>query len=148
MAFRFTLAPLLRLRRSVERQRALALQQATFNLTRARETLAHLERFLAASELADSASLAAGRTAAELQFADLLREQLDQFRFQLQEEVRRLERLREQAARVYQQAYREREALETLRAHQRRAYQVEQLRRQQQALDAAFLLQRWHHRSG
>ena len=148
MAFRFILAPLLRLRQSLERQRALALQQAAFNLTRAQDTLAHLDRFLAESKLADAASLAAGRTAAELQFADLLREQLNQLRLQFEEEVRRLEGLREQTARAYQQAYREREALETLRAHQLRTYHVEQLRRQQRELDAAFLLQRWHRRSG
>ena len=144
MAFRFTLAPLLRLRQSLERQRSLALQQAAFNLTRAQDSLAHLDRFLAESELADAAALAAGRTAAELQFASLLREQLDQLRLRLAAEVQRLESLREQAARAYQQAYREREALETLRAHQLRAYQAEQSRRQQRELDAAFLLERWH----
>jgi len=148
MAFRFTLAPLLRLRQSLERQRALALQQATFNLKHAQDTLARLERFLAESELADSASLAAGRTAAELQFASLLREQFGQLRLQLEKEVRRLETLRQQAALAYQRAYREREALDTLRAHQSRAYQIEQSGRQQRELDAAFLLQRWHARSG
>ena len=148
MAFRFTLAPLLRLRQSLERQRALSLQQATFNLKHAQDTLARLERFLAESELADSASLAAGRTAAELQFASLLREQFGQLRLQLEKEVRRLETLRQQAALAYQRAYREREALDTLRAHQSRAYQIEQSGRQQRELDAAFLLQRWHARSG
>jgi len=148
MAFRFTLAPLLRLRQSLERQRALALQQAAFNLTRAQDSLAHLDRFLVESTLADAASLAAGRAAAELQFASLLREQLDHLRLQLMEQIQRLELLRQQAALTYQQAYREREALETLRAHQRRAYQIEQLRRQQRELDAAFLLQRWNRRSG
>src|SRR5208283_4571872 len=69
MAFRFVLAPLLRLRQSIERQRALALQEANLKVSRAQETLAQLERFLSGSAQSDSAALAAGRTAAELQFA-------------------------------------------------------------------------------
>src|SRR5271166_1613135 len=126
MAFRFALAPLLRLRQSVERQRALALQEASLKVVRAQEALARLEQFLADSAVADSASLAAGRTAADLQFASLLRDQLERFRLHLQDEVRRLETLREQAAYAYHQVYQEREVLETLRARQRRAYQFEQ----------------------
>jgi len=147
MAFRFVLAPLLRLRQSIERQRALALQEANLKVSRAQETLAQLERFLAGSAQSDSAALAAGRTAAELQFASVFRENLHRFRQELQSDVRKLELLRQQAAGEYHQAYREREVLETLRARQRRAYQQEQLRRQQQELDAVYLLQRWHHRT-
>jgi flagellar export protein FliJ len=148
MAFRFALAPLLRLRQSIERQRTLSLQEASLQLAHAQETLARLERFLADSALADSASLATGRTAAELQFASLLRDQFRHFRHELQEEVRRLEALRKQAVQAYQQAFREREVLESSRASQRRVYQLEQGRRQQKELDAAHLLQRWHHRDG
>ena len=148
MAFRFALAPLLRLRQSIEHQRALALQEASLQLARSRETLARLERYLADAALAYSASLARGRTAAELQFASLLREQFRQFHLQLEEEIRRLDALRQQAAQAYQQAYREREVLETLRSRQHRAYQLEQARRQQQELDAAYLLQLVHDRDG
>ena len=148
MAFRFALSPLLRLRQSVERQRMLALQDAALQLARTQDTVAHLDRFLVESALADAASLAAGRTGAELQFAAMLREQLQQLRVRLQEEVRRLELARQQAAAAYQQAFREREVLESLRTRQHRAYQVEQARREQRRLDAAYLLQRWHHRGG
>jgi flagellar FliJ protein len=145
MAFRFALAPLLRLRHSLERQRALALQEANLKVSRAQETLAQVERFLSDSAQADSAALTAGRAAAELQFASVFRENLHRFRQELQSEVRKLELLRQQAAGEYQQAYREREVLETLRGRQRRAYQQEQLRRQQREFDATYLLQRWHH---
>ncbi len=146
MAFRFALAPLLRLRQSVERQRMLTLQGAALQLARAQDTVVRFDTFLAESQIADEASLAAGRTAAELQFAALLREQLQQLRVRLQEEVRRLEWARQQAAAAYQQAFREREVLENLRTRQHSAYQVEQARREQRRLDAAHLLQRWHHR--
>jgi flagellar FliJ protein len=146
MPFRFALAPLLRLRQSIERQRTLALQAANLQVSRAQETLAQLDRFLSDSDQSDCAGLAAGRTAAELQFASVLRENMQHFREELQSDIRKLELERQKALGEYHRAYREREVLETIRARQRRVYQQEQLRRQQQELDGAYLLQRWHHR--
>ena len=146
MSFRFALAPLLRLRQSIERQRTLQLQEANLRVSRAQEALAQLERHLSDSAQSDATALIAGRTGAELQFASVLRENLHRFRQELQSDIRKLELVRQQAASEYHRAYREREVLETLRARQRRAYQQEQLRRQQRELDAAHLLQRWHHR--
>jgi flagellar export protein FliJ len=147
MAFRFALAPILRLRQSIERQRTLGLQEANLRVSRAQQKLAELDRYLSDSAQADSAALAAGRTAAELQFASVLRENMQRFREELQSDIRQLELLRQKALGEYHRAYREREVLETLRARQRRVYQQEQLRRQQQELDAGYLLQRWHHRN-
>ncbi len=147
MPFRFTLAPLLRLRQSIERQRALQLQEANLQVSRAQETLAQLERFLSDSSQSESAGLTAGCTAAELQFASVIRENLHHFRQELQSDIRKLELLRQQAASAYHRAYREREVIETLRARQRHDYHQEQLRRQQQELDATYLLQRWHRRN-
>ena len=146
MAFRFTLAPLLRLRQSIEHQRTLKLQEANLQVSRAQEKLAQLERSFAESAQADAVALQAGRTAAELQFASVLRENLHLFRQELHSDILKLEDLRQQALGEYHQAYREREVLETLRARERRVYQQEQLRRQQQELDATYLLQRWHRR--
>jgi len=148
MAFRFALAPLLRLRRSIEHQRALALQKASLSVRRAREALAAADRHLDESFRSDSRSLAAGRMAAELHFAILIREQLQQLRLQLQDEISRREALREQAAREYRQALQEREVLEAVCARQRHAYQLDQMRRQQRELDTDFLLQRWHRGGG
>jgi flagellar FliJ protein len=146
MAFRFTLAPLLRLRQSIERQRTLKLQEANLQVSRAQEKLAQLERSLAESANSNAAALQAGRTAVELHFASVLRENLHLFRQELHSDILKLELLRQQALGEYHQAYREREVLETLRARERRAYQQEQLRRQQRELDATYLLQRWHRR--
>jgi flagellar export protein FliJ len=147
MAFRFTLAPLLRLRQSIERQCTLKLQAANLHVSRAQEKLEQLERSLADSAQSDATALQAGRTAAELQFASVLRESLHLFRHELQSDILKLELLRQQALGEYHQAYREREVLETLRARERRVYQQEKLHRQQQELDATYLLQRWHHRN-
>ncbi len=144
MSFHFSLAPLLRLRQSIERQRTLQLQDANLQVSRTHETLAQLELFLSDSARADAKGLAAGCTAAELQFASILRDNLDRFHHELQSEIRRLELLRQQAVAEYHRAYRERELLETLRERQRRFYQQEQLRCQQRQLDDTYLLQRWH----
>lgn len=148
MAFVFALAPLFRLRQAVERQRALALQGAVSEIARARAMAAQLDQSLADSRNADSDALTAGRVAAEIHFAALLRERMKELQGRLQEEVVRLESAREKAAAAYHQAFREREVLESLRARQRREYEEEHLRREQQRLDVAYLLQRWHRRNG
>jgi len=148
MAFHFVLAPLLRLRQSIERQFAVRLREASLAVARAQDSLAQLDHFLADSSQSDAGSLSEGRRAAELQFAALYRENLEHLREELQSEVRQLELARQKAAAEYHQAFREREVLETMRARQRRDYQQEEMRREQQQLDAAHLLQRWRRRSG
>jgi flagellar export protein FliJ len=145
MAFHFALASILRLRQSIERQRTLQLQEANLQVARAQETLVQLDRSLSDSAQSDAKELSARCTGAELQFAAVLRENLHRFRRELQSQIRKLELQRQQAVAAYHQAYRDREVLETLRAREHRLYKQEQLRRQQRELDAAYLLQRWHH---
>jgi flagellar biosynthesis chaperone FliJ len=147
MAFRFALAPLLRLRLGIERQRTLRLQQENSRFAQAEATLAQLDQVLAESAQSDSAALVSGRSAAELQFATVLREKLSAFRDELISDLRKRDMLRQKALGEYRVAYRDREILETLRLQQSHAYHQEQSRRQQQDLDATFLLQRWHHRN-
>jgi flagellar export protein FliJ len=148
MPFRFALAPLLRLRQSVERQRALRLRETSLAVTRTQEALSRLEQFLADSARSDQDALCAGRSAAELQFASASRDNLYVLQKDTQTELRRLELERQQAAEEYQRAYREREVLETLRTRQRYAYQQEQLQREQRELDATHLLRMWRNRLG
>jgi len=146
MAFRFALAPLLRLRQSIERQRTLELQEANLRVGRARESLAQLERCVAASAESSAAGLTAGCTSAELQFAAAVRENMVRFAEELRIKIRELELARQIALAAYHLAYREREVLETLRAQQRIVYDKEQSRREQQQLDEMYLLQHCHHR--
>jgi len=148
MAFRFALAPLLRLRRSLEHQRALDLQKASVDLANAEHTLVAFDCLVQESAQADSRSLAAGCMAAEIHFANLLREQLEHVRTQLQNRIATLDAIRRQMAINYQRALGEREALETLRRQQWHVYQKEKARREQNAMDTAHLLQSWHRRNG
>jgi len=146
MAFHFVLAAVLRLRQSVERQRTLQLQEASLKVSRAMAKLAEVDQSLRESAELNAAALQAGRTAAEIQFRGLVRENLQKFGVELQADIAKFEIVRQAALVEYQRAYRDREILETLRASQRRIYKQEELRRQQQELDAAYLLQRWHRR--
>ena len=148
MAFRFALAPVLRLRRSQERQRLLALEAAALAVAREQQKLSRLEQFLAEALRADAAALMALRRGVELHFASQQREHWEHVRRELREEIARREDARREAAAAYRRALREREALDTLLAGQRRAYEMEQERRRQQQIDALFLLQRWHRRGG
>jgi flagellar FliJ protein len=146
MAFRFALATLLRLRQSVERQRTLQLQEASLQLSCVKSKLAELERSLSNSAESDASALRAGRTGAEIHFSTVVRLNVEQRRSEFQAELGKVELIHQNALAEYQEAYRNREILEILRARQRRAYQQEELRSQQQELDATYLLQRWHRR--
>ncbi len=146
MAFHFIFAPLLRLRLSMERQRALHLRQASLRVMRMQNRLETLDRFLDDSQVADQQRLRAGVTAAELQFATMSRQQLRRLHEQFEAESKKLEAARQTALSEYQQAYREREILATLRRQQRLEYQREELRRLQREVDATHLLQRWRSR--
>jgi flagellar export protein FliJ len=143
MSFRFALESLFRLRQSVERQRAIDLQNASFRAARAQERLTQLDRYLSDSAASDLRGLGEGRTAAELQFAAAYREKLLGLRQELQTEVTHLEGLRQNELGEYRRAFRDREVLESLRVRQQRIYRQEQSRRRQRELDADYLLRRW-----
>ena len=147
MSFRFPLAPLLRLRQSLERQRAMRVREAGLAVARANEALSRTDRRIADAIQSDEASLRVGRSAAELQFALISRANTLLARQNLQAELRRLELERQQAAAAYHHAYREREVLETLALQQRHIYHREQQQHEQRELDASHLLLLWRKRA-
>ena len=146
MAFHFPLGALLRLRQSLERQRAIALQKANLRLSQAKQKLDELEDSLRNSHAENAAALTHGRRSAEMQFALAVRENASLRRLALGVEIRELELSRQKVLAEYQKALRDREALELLQERARNNYQREEDRRRQQQMDEAFLLQRW--RSG
>lgn len=148
MPFRFSLASLLRLRQSLERQRAQRLREASLAVARAEETISQIDQSLAETARSDDASLRAGRSAAELQFALAARATALQRRQDFQAELERLKIARQGVAVEYQRAYREREVLESLSARQRQTHQQERLQQEQRELDASYLLQLWRKHLG
>lgn len=148
MPFHFPLAPLLRLRKSVERQRAIHLKEASLRVSRVEETLERLRQFLADSATEDRSRLREGRAAVELHFATFSRENLVYLRTQLESAREKLELEQQQAANEYHRAFREREVLESLRETQHHTYQQDELRNQQRDLDESHLIQHWRRRDG
>jgi flagellar export protein FliJ len=140
MAFHFSLAPVLRLRKSVERQRMLRFRAASLIAAQAAEQIAALDGYMNASLRADAEGLIAGRSAVEMHFAVASAKNLQEMRGELANQLRELELQRQHAAADYQDAYRQREALDNLRLRQQRAYEQQQLRRRQRELDEDYVL--------
>jgi flagellar export protein FliJ len=146
MPFRFALAPLLRLRQSLERQRALRLREASMAVTRTEDTLNRIDQSLTEATRTDESSLKIGRSASELQFALISRANMQRLRQSVHAELIALEIKRQESVQQYRRADREREVLETLGAQQRHTYQQEQRQREQRELDGGHLLQLWRKR--
>jgi flagellar protein FliJ len=148
MAFRFALETVLHFRRSVEHQQELRLRAANHQVASMRHQIEHIEQQMASMRARESGDLAAGTTAAELQFTRACEATLDQQRIAAQGELLRLERLRDQQRELFQQARRAREVFETLREQQRKDYERNARRREQRELDELFLMQKSHSRHG
>ncbi len=144
MPFRFALAPLLRLRQSIERQRTLQLQDASLQVSRAQETLTQIDRFLPDSAQSDAKTSPPDAPPPNSSSPPFCARTCGTFARNSNPTFASSNSFASRRP-ANHLAYREREVLETLRARERRAYQQEQSRRQQRELDAAYLLQRWHH---
>jgi flagellar export protein FliJ len=142
MAFRFSLAAVLRFRQSLERQQELLLQEANQRVVLARQGVEEAERMLAAMATESARKLGTGVTAAELQF-DLLWRSLAAARRQaLETQLAACEKARTERLQSFQQARREHEAVEALRQRQFEAYHQQEVQHEQRRLDDMFLLRR------
>jgi flagellar export protein FliJ len=142
MAFRFSLAALLRFRQSLEHQQELLLQEATQNVLAARQRVEEAGRMLAAMAAENAGKLQAGVTAAELQFDLLCRSLAAERRQALEKQLAVCEKARAQRLQAFQQARQQREAVDALRRRQFELYHEQETRREQRRLDDMFLLRR------
>jgi len=140
MAFRFSLAGVLRLRASLERAERARLLAVLAEMVPIRvEILALEEEMRAAAESLRSA-LGRGLSGAELQCETELRQQRDKRRLELLRKFATLEVRRWKQVEIYRRARQQREILENLKARQLALYELEQKRREQMRLDEVFLL--------
>jgi len=142
MAFHFSLAALLRLRKSVEHQQELLLQQAQQRVNACRQEILATDIATAELDRASAQSLQLGTSAAELQLDSFYRSQLRQRRDLFDQELTQREEFRAARQLALQKARRQREAVENLRRRQLEAYLQDQARREQQRLDEMFLQRR------
>src|SRR5581483_309571 len=142
MAFRFALGSLLRLRQSIEHQQELLLQKATQAVLSVQRDIEDVDRRVATILTAEADQLGLGVTAAELQFAELCRSLLREFRSDLEHELGRRQEARQQQSERFQAARRDREVIESLRQRQLQVYRVQENRREQRRMDDLLLLRR------
>ncbi|HEY0785278.1 MAG TPA: flagellar FliJ family protein [Acidobacteriaceae bacterium] len=142
MAFRFSLAAVLRLREIDEQREERLLTQILAQLAQTRMALESVERQLGEAARQRETSLQASTGAAELQSCYALAAALRERRQRTVEELASVGRRREEQMRVYQAAHQAHEVLRTMEAEQRAGYTAEQARREQKIQDDTFLARR------
>lgn len=135
MAFRFSLASILRLRRSQQRQQELALQKKNIEVNKLSLELANTQ-----AEIVHIASLPPHRrSAAEIKFDQELLRTCNLRCVEIQERLRRSLAECDLAAAEFHRAWQRRETLETLQRQSQATFILDQSRHTQRELDDWFL---------
>jgi flagellar FliJ protein len=138
MAFRFSLATVLRFRASVEKREDLALQRIILEMARIRREIERLTAEIASRDGARIKAMRDPRPAFHLQTMLIEINATADRRTALFESLAALERQREIQTKAYQAAHRDRQMLSDMSARQRDAYDQDQIRAQQKFLDDIF----------
>ncbi len=138
MAIRYPLASVLRVRIVREEHEERLLQEILQESARAHSLLHSLdaERLRVAELRVDGVMLTVGRNL-HLSVRDL--DDLQRWKCEMEEQVRRLDQLKEQQVAYYQSARRDREVLSELLSRQRLRYMVEAVRREHSSIDDYFV---------
>ena len=144
MPFRFTLAPVLRLRENLERREYLALQALYSESAEVRSDIRGWEQMLLQARSQRISKLSEGMPAVLLQFELESEARVERKRQTLLAKLAELQgKVNEQIGK-YRQARQKREILEELRRQQLQDYTREEAVREQQAADELFFLRRMH----
>jgi flagellar export protein FliJ len=140
MAFRFTLAGVLRLRSSLERAEKARLLVLLAEMVQIRTEVIALDEEMQRAAVSLRSKLGQGITGAELELESSLRQQREKLRLVLLRKLAGLEVRRRKQVEIYRRVRQQREILESLQARQLAQYELEQRRREQMRLDELFLL--------
>ena len=143
MAYRFALAPVLRVRELAAEEEERLLGRIHGEIERLRSSIAGNEHSLrqaseSRSKVLDGAALAAMHLHTSYAASDELRVRGEQLR----EQLAKFEALREQQIARYRAAYQSREVLVSLRTADQGAWELAQSKREAKAADEAFLARR------
>lgn len=138
MAFRFSLATVLRYRDSMEKREELALQKILVEIARTRLQVEQLTRQIARAQAAIEKTLEQPVSAAHLQIMVSEVEVLVAQRKTLSGSLAALDRQRALQMQAYQAAHRDRRMLSEMADRQRDAYEQGRLRREQKFVDDIF----------
>jgi flagellar export protein FliJ len=142
MTMHFPLRPVLRLRRSQERNERLKLEAVSSQVARARMLLDELTKRSHEWSRQIQDSLGASAPGSQLQWDSFHGANLIAARASQAGRLLGLEKQRRTQLRLYLQARQQRELIETLFRRAIETYRLEQLRREQQRLDDLFLTRR------
>jgi flagellar export protein FliJ len=142
MAFRFPLEVLLRLRKGLERQQELRLQEANQRVAMLRQQIDDVHSEMKNIEVGRRLEREPGISAAELQFDVLCASVLAARQLVLEKQLIEAEAYRRARSEDFQRAHQQREVMDVLRRHQFEEYQQQETRHDQRRLDDLFLLRR------
>jgi flagellar export protein FliJ len=142
MPFHFTLAPLLRLRESLEKAELQRLRMMAMQVDQARVEIESLDCEIETARRQLLEETATGISGAELNMAALLEASRREYRLRLVAKLDVLEQARRKQQSRYTEVRQQREIVSNLRKRQLSAYQREQARHDQQQVDEFFLIRR------
>jgi flagellar export protein FliJ len=142
MPFHFTLAPLLRLRESLEKAELQRLRMMAMQVDQARVEIESLDCEIETARRQLLEETATGISGAELNMAALLEASRREYRLRLVAKFDVLEQARRKQQSRYTEVRQQREIVSNLRKRQLSAYQREQARHDQQQVDEFFLIRR------
>jgi len=142
MAFRFSLAAVLKLRESIEHREYLALGRVHQEIAQAETQLRMAEQWCSTAALRRESDTARGVVSVHLQDAYEKELTLEKQRDLLRAKRQELKLKLQQCIKAYEIARQKREILESLRTRQFQAYRLEQARREQNRIDDLFLARR------
>jgi len=140
MAFKFTLAAVLRLRESIEARELQVLEQTQYEIAHTVHLLETLRDQDVAQHAIRERELGSGTPGAHLCVLEEAKRLLRQQRRSLEELLVKLQVRREQLLASYEAARRGRKVLSELRERQREAYELQAERARQQVADDMFLM--------
>jgi flagellar export protein FliJ len=142
MPFHFTLAPLLRLRESLEKAELQRLRMMAMQVAQARVEIESLDCEIETARRQLLEETATGISGAELNMAALLEASRREYRTRLVAKLNVLEQARRKQQSRYAEVRQQREIVSNLRKRQLSAYLREQARHDQQQVDEFFLIRR------
>jgi len=140
MAFRFTLAPVLKLRESIEERDLHLLERTQYEIAHAVQLLETMKNQVRAELVTRDRELAAGSAAAHLCVVEEAKQRLREHQQSLEGSLAKLQLRREQQLASYEAARRNRQVLSELCDRQREAHEVKAERARQQVVDEMFLV--------
>jgi flagellar export protein FliJ len=138
MAFKFSLATVLRLREIAEGREERLLMQIRQQMAQSQQELADLDARCTSVIAQRESELQGQIPATELQDSYLQISTLEERKKIVREHLMKLETLRVQQMKVYETAHRNREVIEQIREEKLELFQREQVRQEQHVMDDNF----------